>query len=75
MIPLVLLPEKIVGAMKFLPFYYLTYLPSMLFIGRNEGEILLGFIVLPIWIVLFLLINKYTYERLRVRYDGWEYEK
>lgn len=70
MIPLVLLPEKIVGAMKFLPFYYLTYLPSMLFIGRNEGEILLGFIVLPIWIVLFLLINKYTYERLRVRYDG-----
>jgi ABC-2 type transport system permease protein len=70
MVPLALLPELIVTAMRFLPFYYVTYLPSMLLIGRNTEEIAYGLTFLPLWILLFLLINKYTYNRLRVRFDG-----
>jgi ABC-2 type transport system permease protein len=70
MIPLTLLPEPIVAVMRLFPFYYISYLPSMLFIGRNGTEIVYGLILLPVWILFFILINKYTYRRLRVRYDG-----
>jgi len=70
LIPLALLPEFIVPIMRYLPFYYITYLPSMLLIGRNGEEIPYGLIGLPIWILLFQLLNKFTYNRLRVRYDG-----
>lgn len=70
MLPLVLLPDIVVEIMRYLPFYYITYLPSMLFIGRNGEEILYGLLLLPSWIVFFAVINRFTYERLRVRYDG-----
>lgn len=70
MIPLTLLPEPIVAVMKIFPFYYVSYLPSMLLIGRNGSEITAGLIILPMWIMVFILINKLTYKRLRVRYDG-----
>lgn len=70
MIPLVLLPEVIVRIMRYLPFYYITYLPSMLFIGRSGEEILYGLLLLPAWILFFVIVNRFTYNRLRVRYDG-----
>jgi ABC-2 type transport system permease protein len=70
MIPLVLLPKGIVEIMRFLPFYYITYLPSMLLIGRNGSEILYGLTPLPCWILFFVFVNRLTYNRLRVRYDG-----
>ena len=35
LVPLVLLPQGIVSAMRFFPFYYVTYLPSMLLIGKK----------------------------------------
>jgi len=31
-------PEWMTAGMRFLPFYYVTYLPSMLFIGKCEEE-------------------------------------
>lgn len=70
LIPLTLLPGSIVAAMKYLPFYYVSYLPSMLFIGRNGEEILPGLLCLPLWVIIFAIINKITYNRLRVRFDG-----
>lgn len=70
MLPLTLLPQIVVTVMRYLPFYYVTYLPSMLFIGRNQEEIIYGLLLLPAWILVFVVINKYTYNRLRVRYDG-----
>lgn len=70
MIPLTLLPDDLVSVMRIFPFYYVTYLPSMLLIGRNGGEAFVGLVVLCIWVSLFLIINKLTYDRLRVRYDG-----
>lgn len=70
LIPLSLLPDAIVGVMRILPFYYVTYLPSMLLIGKNSSEAGIGILALTIWVLLFIPINKITYNRLRIRFDG-----
>lgn len=70
MVPLALLPEWMTEGMKFLPFYYVTYLPSMLFIGECEEEAVTGLIVLSAWCIAFLVLNQVTYEHYRIKYDG-----
>lgn len=70
LVPLVLLPSSVVNIMKFFPFYYVTYLPSMLLIGKNESEAFLGIVVLVVWTLIFTLINKFAYKKLRVIFDG-----
>ncbi len=70
LIPLALLPEPVIQIMRYLPFYYVAYLPSMLLIGRNRGELGYGLVIMILWLLFFAVLNKITYERLRVRYDG-----
>ncbi len=70
LIPLALLPEIVLQVMRYFPFYYCSYLPSMLLIGRNVNEIGFGLITLSSWVLIFIVINKIAYERLRVKYDG-----
>jgi ABC-2 type transport system permease protein len=70
LVPLALLPDLVLQVMRYFPFYYISYLPSMLLIGRNVEEIGFGLTLLTTWVLLFLIINKITYQRLRVRYDG-----
>lgn len=70
MIPLALLPDMVTGIMKLFPFYYVTYLPSMLLIGRNLEEGAAGIVILSVWTAAITLVNKFSYQRLRVRYDG-----
>ena len=70
LIPLVLLPSEIIRVMAFFPFYYVTFLPSMLLLGRNEKEISTGIVTLLCWNIAFLLINEVTYKRMKSRYDG-----
>lgn len=70
LVPLVFLPKGIVAAMRLFPFYYVTYLPSMLLIGKNENEALTGIAVLAAWLLLFILLNKFTYNKLKAVYDG-----
>lgn len=69
-IPLALLPEWIIEGMRFLPFYYVTYLPSMLFIGKCEEEAATGLLVLSVWCIFFFVLNQVTYEHYRIKYDG-----
>lgn len=59
LIPLALFPQSIVSVMRFVPFYYVTYLPSML-----------GIVTLAIWLLAFTLLNKFSYNKMRVIYDG-----
>lgn len=70
LVPLVLLPRGIVAAMRFFPFYYVTYLPSMLLIGKNQQEAVTGMITLSMWLLAFVLLNRKTYDKMRVIYDG-----
>ena len=70
LVPLALLPQPVLQTMRYFPFYYISYLPSMLLIGRNGAEAGLGLGILTAWILFFLLVNRITYERLRIRYDG-----
>lgn len=69
-IPLALLPEGLTAGMRFLPFYYVTYLPSMLFIGKCKEEAITGLSVLGVWCIVFVIINQVTYEHYRIKYDG-----
>lgn len=70
LVPLMLLPQNIVSMMKVLPFYYVTYLPSMLLIGKNEHEATTGIMMLSLCLFVFVLLNKKAYDKLRVIYDG-----
>lgn len=70
LIPLTLLPAVVVQIMRYLPFYYVTYLPSMLLIGRNRNEIIYGLLCLPIWLLCMSIGGRITYNKLRIKYDG-----
>jgi ABC-2 type transport system permease protein len=70
LVPLALLPSSVVSIMRFFPFYYVTYLPSMLLIGKNESEAFIGIVVLAAWLLTFTILNKIAYNKLRVMYDG-----
>lgn len=69
-IPLVLLPERVIAVIKFLPFYYVTYLPSMLLIGRNAKEGWKGVLILAVWCLIMEVIIRKTYSKYRYQYDG-----
>ncbi len=69
-VPLALFPEGVVGVMRLLPFYYVTYLPSMLFTGRCAEEAVRGLVVLGLWCVLMQWAIVVTWRKYRVKYDG-----
>lgn len=70
LIPLALLPSGIIQFMMLFPFYYVSYLPAMLLLGRNGNEIILGFAVLICWNTVLGILNSVTYKRLKSIYDG-----
>lgn len=70
LIPLTILPDGIIRVMSIFPFYYVSYLPSMLLLGRNRNEIATGFAMLISWNAVLYLLNSITYNRLRSRYEG-----
>lgn len=69
-IPLVLLPEGLTAFMRFFPFYYVTYLPSMLLTGRNGEEAVRGVFLMAGWCIFMELVNRRTYQTYRLKYDG-----
>ena len=69
-VPLVLLPDVFVTVMKLFPFYYVTYLPSMLLIGRYQNERFVGLIVIFLWCVIFQVFIQVTWGKYRRKYDG-----
>jgi len=69
-VPLVLLPDVFVSIMKLFPFYYVTYLPSMLLIGRFQDEMIIGLIVIFAWCVIFQILIQVTWKKYRRKYDG-----
>lgn len=69
-VPLALFPEVIVKGMRCLPFYYVTYLPSMLLVGRCQEEAVSGLLILACWCLIMQGLIKVTWETYRKKYDG-----
>lgn len=69
-IPLALFPNIITKIMRFLPFYYITYLPSMLLVGYCKDEAIQGIIIILIWCVVLQLVIKYTWNKYIRKYEG-----
>jgi ABC-2 type transport system permease protein len=70
LIPITLLPSEIIRVMTFFPFYYISYLPSMLLLGRNVNEIIPGIVILALWNIVVGMINSITYKSLKSAFDG-----
>jgi len=63
LIPLDLLPEIIQKISMFLPFRYFVYLPVNVFLGKiNFQELVQGLIIEVFWLLMFVIIVKYTYK-------------
>lgn len=69
-IPLALLPEHIIEGMKLLPFYYVTYLPSMLLTGRCQDEAIGGLVIMICWCVAMQLVIRMTWNKYVRKFDG-----
>ncbi len=69
-VPLTLFPEAVVRVMKLLPFYYVTYLPSMLLIGRCREEAVRGIVIMAAWCLMMQWMIRLTWSRYSRKYDG-----
>lgn len=69
-VPLALFPDTIIQVMKLLPFYYITYLPSMLLVGYCKEEALSGIVIIAIWCIILQVVIKFTWNKYVREYDG-----
>lgn len=69
-VPLALFPETVVSVMRMLPFYYVTYLPAMLFTGKCKEEALTGVFVIAGWCLVMQLFIHVVWKKYLRKYDG-----
>ena len=69
-VPLALFPEMAVRIMRILPFYYVTYLPSMLFTGMYQEEAMTGLLVIVFWCLIMQFLIHVTWNKYIRKYDG-----
>lgn len=69
-VPLVLFPEVIVKIMQLCPFYYVTYLPSMLLVGRCGEEAIAGIVIIICWCLFMQLLIHIVWKKYLRKYDG-----
>ena len=69
-VPLALFPEAVVKIMRILPFYYVTYLPSMLLTGMCQEEAIAGVLVIVVWCLVMQILINITWNKYIRKYDG-----
>lgn len=69
-IPLVLFPEIVVKVMRFLPFYYVTYLPAMVITGQCEEEVFWGLCTIICWCIVIQIVISVVWKNYIRKYDG-----
>lgn len=69
-VPLALFPETVIRMMRILPFYYVTYLPSMLLTGLCGDEAVTGIVTIGCWCVVLQLVIRITQKKYFKTYDG-----
>lgn len=71
-IPIDLLPAIIQNVLKFLPFKYLVYFPvTILTQNLNTNELITGFSVQVIWVVINFILVKFIWTLGSRRYDAY----
>jgi ABC-2 type transport system permease protein len=70
LLPLDLLPDRLVNLFRCLPFYYAAYYPATLCLGQNRGSIVQAIITIAFWDVGLLAGSVWFYRRLKNKYDG-----
>jgi ABC-2 type transport system permease protein len=70
LIPLALLPDKIISIFSYLPFYYVYYYPISLYLNKPTSSVTTAIVVLSIWCILLFMLNIYIYKRAIKSYDG-----
>lgn len=69
-VPLVLFPDIVVNIMKLLPFYYVTYLPSMLLTGLCQEEAGMGIVIITAWCLVMQMVINVVWKKYIRKYDG-----
>lgn len=69
-VPLALFPEMVVRIMRILPFYYVSYLPSMLLTGMYQEEAMTGLFVIAGWCLMMQFLIHVTWNKYIRKYDG-----
>lgn len=69
-VPLALFPEPVVRLLKALPFYYVTYLPSMLLLGKCREEAVWGIGIMAGWCLVMQAVIRLTWAKYSRKYDG-----
>ena len=72
MFPLELLPEPWSTIVNYLPFKYMAYFPSAIFLGKVQGaDLTHGLMVQTAWVVLFIILSRITMHAGFNRYSGY----
>lgn len=69
-VPLALFPDVVVAVMRGLPFYYVTYLPAMLFTGLCREEALAGIFIIGGWCLVMQCMIHVVWNKYLREYDG-----
>lgn len=70
LLPLTLLPAGVQEGMRWMPFYYIQYLPASLFLGLKTDEGISGLLIMAGWTAGFLFLGEWAWRVLRRDDEG-----
>jgi ABC-2 type transport system permease protein len=72
MFPLDLLGEPWAGALRSLPFQYLAYFPTMIFLGKVRGnDLVAGLLAAAAWAAVLIVLARLLYHLGLRRYSAY----
>lgn len=72
MFPLDFLPDPWNQIVEFLPFRYLAYFPSAVWLGKVQGaDLVRGLLIEVAWVVFFIVLSRFALARGINRYSGF----
>ena len=70
LLPLALLPTGVQAVMRWMPFYYIHYIPASLLLGLKTDEAISGLLIMAGWTAGFLLLGEFSWRVLRQDDEG-----
>ena len=62
--PLDVLPKQVFNLIELLPFTYLTFFPTKIYLGELSSiEIVKGFVICSVWILLLFFLSQYVWRK------------